>query len=76
MSITLSDEEILAITGCKQESGQEEWFKTAKIPCFPKRGGGLTVAKFWFENAPLQRANLPEHTGRQTPRLDKVGQRG
>ena len=76
MKLTLTLNEIEEITGCKQAAAQESWFRDNHIPVFPKRGGGITVARAWFENAPLQRTDIiamPKSGSK--PDMSKVGRR-
>lgn len=78
--LTLTDDEIAVVTGCDQLAAQERWFKDSGIPCFQKRGkeSGLTVARYWFENAPLIKSKS-DITGSPAsgskPNLSRVGKR-
>lgn len=53
-SVILSNDEIAEITGYRRISDQQKWFEEVGIPCYPRRDG-LTVARRWFELAPLSK---------------------
>lgn len=74
--LTLTEEEIIEVTGCKQINGQEEWFKINKIPFCKKKGGKLTVIRAWIEQAPFMIASnepLLTSVSGGKPDFSKVG---
>lgn len=74
-ALTLTESELVELTGYVRPADQEAWLKEARIPCRRRRDGTVSVVRAWAEYAPFANrgATVVEPVASSGPKMEMIG---